>query len=110
MKKQIEVNLQYEATHNWPNADTIPEVAYLKHEHRHIFHIQVRKMVEGVDREIEIIQFKNQILSYLDQYDHKFENFSCEQIAQAIAIRFDASRVKVLEDGENGALVYYHYQ
>lgn len=109
MKTLIEVNLQYEATHNWPDADKIPEVAYLKNEHRHIFHVQVRKSVEDLDREIEIIKFKNEVLEYLGRFDHKFDNLSCEQIAQAIAKVFKADRVRVLEDGENGALVYYHY-
>lgn len=105
MKTQIVVKLEYEAIHLWPNAESIPEVSFLIHPHRHIFHFKIWKEVIGLDREIEIIQFKHQIEAYLSSYDHNFDTLSCEQIGLAVLNRFEADRVEVLEDGENGALI-----
>lgn len=105
MKTQIIVTLQHEALHYWENADSIPEMSFLKNPHRHMFHFKVWKTVEDLDREIEIIQFKHQILDYLNEYNHNFDTLSCEQIAMAVGNKFEADAVEVLEDGENGALI-----
>lgn len=102
---EIIAKLQYEAIHFWPNADSVPEVSFLKYPHRHVFHIEVRKKVQDDDREIEIIQFKHEIEDYLDEkYNHDFAQKSCEQIAFEILKVFGCSSVFVLEDGENGAV------
>lgn len=106
MKKYIEVNLQWEALHRWPDADKLPDVSFLKHPHRHIFHIRVRVQVQDSNREIEIILFKRKIEDWLyATYQHDFETRSCEQIAEEILTEFAADEVQVMEDGENGAVL-----
>ena len=102
---EIVVNLQYEATHNWPNCD-IPEVAYLKHPHRHLFHIKCKAEVNHSDRDLEIIMFKRGVLQHLEEkYAGSFGSQSCEMIALELFILFELTECQVLEDGENGAIV-----
>ena len=102
----IVVKLQHEATHFWENADSIPEVSFLKHPHRHIFHITLLKEVSHDDRDIEIIQMKRQVQEYLQkQYGRNFGGKSCEMIARELLELYGCLSVEVLEDGENGAFV-----
>lgn len=116
METGIVVKLQFEALHNWPSADSIPAVSYLKHPHRHTFFITIKKPVAHADRDIEIICFKNQIRDFLngkykakeDQMEADFGAMSCEMIAKELAIEFSCHYVEVLEDGENGG--YFNYQ
>jgi hypothetical protein len=109
-KTNIVINLQVEGVHSWPNCD-IDEVAFLKHPHRHIFHIECKKQVIHDDRDIEIIQLKREIIFWLySQYGnnhnvHHFNSMSCEMIAKELFERFNLNYCKVLEDGENGAEV-----
>ena len=100
----IVVSLQYEATHQWAGCN-IKEVDFLKHPHRHMFHISCTLPVHHDDRSVEIIQFKRKVLNYLAKYDGDFEWRSCEMIAKELCEVFNLSSCKVLEDGENGALV-----
>ena len=103
MKKYITINLQYEATHYWKECE-IKDVLFLKNEHRHIFFIKCYKEVLHNNRDIEIILFKNKILKYLqDKFKNKFENMSCEDIAENLITEFKLSECEVLEDNENGA-------
>ena len=107
MQTLIEVNLQHEALHSWPEAkDKLPDVAFLSNEHRHMFHITLQKKVEHNDRDVEIIMFKHEVANYLNtEHMGHFGRMSCEDIATELMTRFDCEMVKVLEDGENGALV-----
>ena len=106
MNTRIIVNLQYEGIHFWKDCD-IPEVSYLKDPHRHIFHICCKKTVILLNRQIEIICFKNKILAYLEgKYYGNFRGISCEMIANDILNEFELDYCSVLEDGENGAEVY----
>jgi hypothetical protein len=111
MEKRIIVKLNIEGLHYWLDCP-IEEVAYLKQLHRHMFHIKIEKNVTHNDRDIEIIEFKHNILQYLrlKYYNsvartHCFNNMSCEMIAQEILETFDADSVEVLEDNENGAII-----
>tara|TARA_R100000805_G_C3589111_1_gene91365 strand:+ start:82 stop:405 length:324 start_codon:yes stop_codon:yes gene_type:complete len=105
MKSNIIVNLQYEAIHYWPNCN-IKEVEFLKHPHRHIFHICCKKEVTHNDRDIEIIKLKREILFYLnEEYQGNFVSRSCEMIAEELMIIFKLNYCRVLEDNENGAEV-----
>jgi len=54
LKKSVVVTLQVEGVHYWEDCP-IPEVAFLKNLHRHIFHIKAMKTVQHNDRDIEII-------------------------------------------------------
>ena len=110
MTRKIIVKLNVEGLHNWKDCD-LPDVMYLKNQHRHIFYIECAKVVCGDDREIEIITFKHQIKSYLEKkYGNAdrvldFEGKSCEMIAAELLDAFELHRCTVLEDGENGAEV-----
>ena len=105
IKKYIQVNLQVEGLHHWIECD-LEEVGYLRNLHRHIFHIKAIKEVTHNNRDIEIIMFKNKIISYLkDKYKGNFGNMSCEDIGEDILVAFDCHVVEVLEDMENGAIV-----
>lgn len=107
MRKFIKVKLTYEGTHFWPEADSLPEVAFLKNEHRHLFYITLVKEVSHGDREIEIIMFKRQVERDLEvEHQGKLGRMSCEELAEKLLTQYDCESVEVLEDNENGALIY----
>jgi len=92
--------------HYWPDAP--PEHAYLKHQHRHEFVITAHNEVSHPDRQIEINQLKHDIearLHGLFGNPCQFHAMSCEDIALLLAEHFGLSRVRVAEDGFNGAEV-----
>ena len=102
------INTQFEGLHYWKDA---PESVYfLKHAHRHIFHVRVEMSVEGVDRDVEIILCKRFINEQLNDMKPTIamEGWSCEKIASTLAKVLYTSYssneiiVEVLEDGENG--------
>ncbi len=104
----IRVITQFEALHRWPGAPD--EESYLRHEHRHLFTVDVRLEVHHNDRELEINAFKRWLdrqLPQTQQFGHlpNLNSTSCEMIAGRIA---RAARetfgprgvtVEVLEDG-----------
>lgn len=103
----IKVQLKVEGLHRWKDCN-IDEVSFLRNTHRHIFYITCKKIVSHKDRDIEIIQFKRSIESYLTSMFGKpcnFSEMSCEMIAEDILQNFKLSSCEVLEDGENGAIV-----
>lgn len=113
MKIFIIVNLQVEGTHNWPECP-IEEVSFLKHRHRHIFHITCKKEVSHNDRQIEIIRLKRQIEYHLRKSFGEgelsaegcfFGRMSCEDIALHLLNKFNLYSCTVLEDNENGAQI-----
>lgn len=109
-KTEVLIRLQVEGFHNWPKA--FVEVGFLRDRHRHIFHIECRKVVEHDDRDIEIITLKRTIEKHLhDMYYEgsrgacEFGSMSCEMIAAELLHQYDLSSCEVTEDGENGAIV-----
>jgi len=114
MRTSIIVKLQYEALHNWPGVvEVIPDkshVHFLQYPHRHIFHITCEKTVTHQDRDIEIIDFKQQILKWLEQtYNGNLGAMSCEMLSTEIGNTFKCDMVEVLEDNENGGRVYMQW-
>lgn len=105
MKREIVTHNAVEGFHAWP--DAIPEVAYLRDRHRHIFVIRTWFIVTDNDREIEINLQGAEIRDYLrKKYGEpcEFGAMSCESIAEDILGAFArASRCEVLEDGYAGA-------
>lgn len=103
LRTYIFVTTQFEGFHCWKDAPDY--VSFLRSRHRHIFHVRIEKEVHGLDRQIEFITFKQQVETLIRA---KFESFtfafSCEQIAHILLDAFQASRVEVSEDGENGAV------
>ena len=111
MKTCIVVSMQIEGIHCWPECD-VDSVAFLKHPHRHIFHIKIKKQVRHTDRQIEIIRMKRCATESLKMkyYNHddgccNFGRMSCEDIATLIFRDYNLDSCEVLEDGENGAEV-----
>lgn len=97
---------QFEATHAWPDCP-IKEVAFLRDEHRHVFHIESHKIVDHADRDTEFIVLKHRIGEFLEKTypDHKLGATSCEMLAIQLIGHFGLSMCIVSEDGENGAVV-----
>ena len=97
---------QFEATHSWPECP-IEEVAYLRDEHRHVFHIESHKVVDHDDRDTEFIVLKHRVQEQLEEWypEHKMGSTSCEMLAIRLIGKFGLSRCMVAEDNENGAWV-----
>jgi hypothetical protein len=103
----VVVRLRVEGFHCWAECP-LEEVSFLRDRHRHIFHIELSKVVTHSDRDVEIILLKRKVESWLrDTYGMpcEFGSMSCEHIAEAIVEQFDLSSCTVLEDGENGGTV-----
>lgn len=98
----IWITCQFEGMHYWPNA---PEGSILNHPHRHIFHVKLTKLVKHDDRDIEFIDLKNKVEKYCYQEFSALTTHSCEDLAKILLEVFEAERVDVSEDGENGASV-----
>lgn len=104
------IKAQFEGIHNYPDAPE--EVAYLKHPHRHMFHVECEIEVFHFDRELEFILVKNRIMQ---EFEQQLSHKSCEMIAKEIQsfIKSEYSvanydrrvNVGVYEDNENGAKV-----
>lgn len=112
MKTTVIVNLQVEGLHHWKECP-FESVSFLKDKHRHIFHIEAEKEVFHDDRDIEFIMLKRKIICYLhSSYTVKenealdFGTMSCEMIAKELLTKFHLDKCKVMEDNENGAIVY----
>jgi len=113
MTTNIIVKLQYESLHNWPGVvDVLPDqpwIHMLKDKHRHVFHITLEKGVTHSDRDVEIILFKQRVISHIE---FRFGRpgdlgaMSCEMLAEYLLKEYDCKSVEVLEDNENGAKVY----
>ncbi len=107
-KQVIVVKTDFPALHFYK--DFNGKNTYLKHPHRHRFFIRLEKEVSSTkDREIEFIEFKEKIESYIQCYywGQDLGAMSCEKIAHDLLKKFKASSVEVLEDNENGIVLGY---
>lgn len=107
MTRNIIIKTAFEATHSYSQC-AIPEVLFLRHEHRHTFYVTIKFNVSHNDRDIEFIKKKQEINRYiLDNFSNKFlQDMSCEDMAENLLLNFKASFVSVFEDDENGAEIY----
>ena len=109
LKTSIIVKNQIEGIHYYAQAPE--EVAFLRHPHRHVFHVETEVEVFHHDRELEFIMVQRYLQKVLADMDLNNVHLSCEMIAKNIvtAIRDkygDRDTIcKVFEDGENGAKV-----
>lgn len=117
MTKIVYARTKFEGLHYWQGA---PEGSFLRHPHRHVFHVAVSVTVSHMDRAVEFFVLKNHVDEVIDTWLktwpvshppvslHVF-TASCEMIAEVIfnALRNDFAvfQVNVSEDGENGAIV-----
>lgn len=105
METMVFCRFRFEAFHCWPEA---PEIhSFLRVLHRHEFHVEVRKRVDGPDRAIEFIWLKGFCKRHVENKtrDSATKSWSCEHWAKWILDTIDADQVEVSEDGENGAIV-----
>lgn len=109
---EVYCTLQIPGIHNWNNCP-FEEVAYLRDDHRHMFHIKAHKIVTHTDRDVEFIMLKNRIQNFLVEKYYRiaeqmcyFGAMSCEMIAHELCSEFDLCMCEVNEDGENGAIVH----
>ena len=103
-KTAVFCTLQFVGFHSWKEADG--KNAFLRHIHRHQFHIKATVGVNGLDREIEFISLKEKIQKFVNEkYEGKTFPDSCEQLALDILREFNLDEVTVSEDQENGATV-----
>lgn len=90
--------------HCWRGAPE--QVKFLRDFHRHVFHVKVMVKVAHDDRDIEFIMLKQRVDDYLrERYHEQWFKLSCEMIAHDLLVRFNAVKISVSEDGENGATV-----
>lgn len=115
VERLIYVTFQFEWFHRRPDAPE--EVAFLRNEHRHMFHVKAKIEVLHEDRELEFILVKRELESQINNMleaigDHR----SCEMMASWFATyilkRYPTPKgrgisVEVSEDGENGGIVKY---
>jgi 6-pyruvoyl-tetrahydropterin synthase len=117
--KTILVKTMFEALHQYKDAPK--NVEFLKHPHRHQFHVEVEITVEHGDRELEFFTVKHILDDYvLDAalFIQSYKNviaLSCEDMAERIADelatrlkidRFRIRYVEVSEDGQNAGRYY----
>jgi len=74
MKKYVEVRVDVEGLHHWPDCN-LPHVDYLAHVHRHTFQILARAEVKHGDRDIEFIDFKHKNLDWTKCLCRRMVNF-----------------------------------
>ena len=98
------VKLRFIGFHRWKEAPG--QYNFLKDWHRHEFHISAGKKVTELNRQIEFLRLKDQMLAYVREvYEGKRFELSCEMIAHDLIGIFGLSFCSVSEDDENGALV-----
>lgn len=105
----IEVTFREQGFHRWPDA---PERrSYLRHTHRHLFHVTVRIRVTHDERQIEFHDLLDDCRGVFRRMVQSQEGASCETMARQLLSHvisaYDSvqARVTVSEDGECSAIV-----
>ena len=106
MTKTIFVRGTFEGFHKWNDAP--PEVHFLKHLHRHLFHYEVHCTVSHNDRQVEFFMLKTDVDNYFEETGDIYD--SCEQIAEDLMNwlwedGYSIPKVIISEDNENGAII-----
>lgn len=105
----IVVRTRVEGFHYW--ADAPEEVAFLRNNHRHEFHVAVHIEVRHDDRELEFFLCQRWLKTVMPPGE--FGGQSCEMLAKRLLIRLQEKygarcyKVEVSEDGENASIVEY---
>jgi hypothetical protein len=113
----IEVRTSFEGVHYWSDA---PEaVSFLRHPHRHIFHVEATLQVGHDDRDVEFFLLKAEIdreIRILYPHWHtmmptirRLDSQSCEMVARKIfdylsTEGYHPLKVLVREDQENAGI------
>lgn len=105
------VTTQFEGLHFFKEASG--DESFLKHPHRHLFHLKVIIEQFHDNREIEFINFKRWLDSQLKSKDINYR--SCEMIATEIGLKILKKYnnrellVSIMEDGENGGIITFTF-
>ena len=110
-EREVIVSLTFAGIHHWPGAVHFEGKEYLADPHRHLFHVKAWAPVRHDDRDIEILDLKEQLQDWIkvkyrkaQHGSHELHASSCEDVARKLLDAFPRlSQVEVLEDGENGA-------
>lgn len=109
-KNEIGVKITVPGFHFWKDAPD--EVAFLRHNHRHLFGIEIVFKVDHNDRNLEFFLMQRSLREYLESNFGKSEDgylfggMSCESIAQSLVDDLGLLWAKVDEDGENWGKAY----
>lgn len=101
--------IKVEGFHHYPDAPQ--QVDFLRHRHRHVFHITAMFHVEHMNRDLEIFMVQDELSKWIcNKYGTpcEFGAMSCEHIADDILKNYSykgCRTVEVLEDGDGGAIV-----
>lgn len=107
LTKVIVVSAQFAAQHRWKNAPENSRISFLKNYHRHLFHVKCKWKVYHNDRDLEFFLQKELLQNYVkDNFENKYLDLSCEDIAEQILIALNCSFVSVYEDDENGSEIF----
>lgn len=106
LRFSVLITTTFPAVHCWP-ACPHEDVAFLRTPHRHLFSVTMWVPVTHADRDVEFIRLKRTVDEFIDTNyrEQDLGRRSCEMIATDLLSFFGASRVRVMEDGENGAEV-----
>lgn len=109
-KISVWVTASFVGFHKW--IDAPDEVAFLRNEHRHVFHVKVSVAVTHGDRDVEFFILKRDLSDHCAGFAGRSFLYSCEQVAFILGEllqkdQYKVQWVEVSEDGENGARVEY---
>lgn len=115
IKTFIRVRTQFEGFHYYPGAAGIDSrIAFLEHEHRHLFKVEVKMSVTHLDREKEFFLCKWALEEFIKSGNQNHR--SCEMIATDILNNHLIPshgpnryyEITVSEDGESDGIVEYN--
>jgi hypothetical protein len=105
------VKFRFEAIHSWKTIPKKHPEWYLQHPHRHEFHCEVWVSQSHNDRDVEYLKLKHELKqAFYDNHDY-LQGKSCEMMSEVILnwVRNKYPnrqyRIKITEDGENGAFL-----
>ena len=104
------VSTSFEGIHKYPDAPK--SVSFLRHPHRHIFHLKIYIEQFHNDRDVEFIIFKRFVNKIIKDEDFP-KSASCEMMSdfiyEEIIKKYPERKIKIeiFEDQENGSQIEY---
>jgi hypothetical protein len=102
-----EINTRFKGAHNWEGVPEGHPHEHLRNLHRHLFHVTVRIQQFHDDRDVEYLEALDMLDAFIGEaYPTWPTGKSCEMMCQWIMeYCVNTFVVKVMEDGENGAVL-----
>lgn len=112
------IKTSFEGLHCWKNIPPEHPSQFLKNPHRHVFNFELYFQVKHDDRDVEFFDMKSKVDKVLNNWFCKLPDellpdmgsISCEMLAGKLLRHFendDCHSVRVFEDNENGAVVFF---